>query len=479
MKQFLIALALLASSACAPKSSAPKPNDFVAGAAGDNQQRSPAPGTPAWNPGWYAATDIYFDPQALATCASDSNTCTQATCTGGTLGPCLTPDEFIRRYGSTSPTMVYGQNIVWHKLSAQNTGNNPIFFSPRISGGGYAAFIDTLVPFYSSDGGGSYLLGTVTQLNQTAGTDMTISNMPAGTTAGMYIFDSTAGGYAFVESMSGSTATMTSPLNTSLVTTIALGTCAVGTAWSTGDTATIYNIPNLSNLKEWRPTGGDVNGSVASLGWVQWTQIADSSGSGLSEYQFVGDSASNILSGVYVAPRLHMSTLGGRQYSSAIFGSFLKSPVVQFTGISEVCGSYLSSTFTVYGGQCNFGANSTINGSISLTVPSGIGVNSGGAHFNGNIALSNGAQFEMGSPIWGAAGISVGPFAGVWVELAGGSWAADFLTTGTNILGAIGTGSRYVGSGVNVDGIPVTQAALIDAGTLFDPYTAGRFTIGQ
>jgi hypothetical protein len=432
-----------------------------------------APGTPAYNPSWYGYTNIYLDPVS----GNDSNA-------GNTSGAALaTCAEAIRRYGSTSPTMNYGQNITWNQLSAVPAGTDPCFFFPRLSGGGYAAYIGTLVPFYSSDGGGNYLLGTVTAASQAGGTDMTIANMPTGTTAGMYLYDSTAGSYAYVESMSGQTGTMTQPLTAASLTTIGLPSCTLGTM-STGDTATLYNIPSASGLKQFRATGADVSDAGSnqpSVTWIQWTQILDTSGLATpgSEFPSINDSASTIMSGVYIASRLHMGSLHGRGNGNDLLGSFVVGAAIVFSGDALLCGDFLKSTLALAGSAglgtfTQIGGNTTVNSTSQIS--SNIEVNNSGAHFVGNITTRS-ATLELTAPAWGAAGvIASGIGGGVWCN---GSWAANFLLTGANQLGTATTGSRYVSLGVNVDSIPLTVAAFADAGSLFNPNSGVRFTIGQ
>jgi hypothetical protein len=434
-----------------------------------------AAGTPAYNPSWYAYTDIYFDPVT----GSDANVATG--CQSGAV--CQTCAAFIQQYGSTSPTMNYGQNITFHQgVNAVPAGTDPCFFYPKISGGGHAAYIGTLSPFYSSDGGGNYLLGTVTQAVTTAGSasDMTIANMPTGTTAGMYIFDSTAGGYAFVESMSGQTGTISQPQNTAAVTTVTTPGLAVGTAWASGDTAILYNIPAASGLKAWRASGGDFSSSAAaSVSWVQWVTIPDTSTNATSVYIMANDSVESVLSGVYVASRLHTASFGGRGSGSWVQGSFIKGAVVNFSGAFALVSDYLASTFTTQGSGTtitNLAANTTIAGAFTI-VGGGAQVNTGGLHVTGLTTCDNG-QIELSSaPMWGAGGLTANAGCTIWAQ--GGGWAADMLLSAQLALGTATTGTRYNGAGAFVDSIPLTVGGLTDAGSIFNLNSGARFTLGQ
>ena len=78
-----------------------------------------APGTPAYNPTWYALTDIYLDPVA----GLDTNS--------GQVGfPIKTRAEMVRRYGSTAPALIFGQSLTVHQLSAQTINVDVGAFNP-------------------------------------------------------------------------------------------------------------------------------------------------------------------------------------------------------------------------------------------------------------------------------------------------------------------------------------------------------------
>src|SRR5271155_1444494 len=65
-----------------------------------------APGTAAYNPSWYALTNIYWDPAGTSG-GNDTNS-------GEEGAPVLTWAEIIRRYGSFTPIMPYGQTTIVH-----------------------------------------------------------------------------------------------------------------------------------------------------------------------------------------------------------------------------------------------------------------------------------------------------------------------------------------------------------------------------
>jgi len=169
----------------------------------------PVPGTPAYNPAWYALTAIYWDPSNVSGLASDANSGATA------ILPVLTWAEIIRRYGSVSPIFNDGQSVTFHKLSPQpNSATDPVFFSPYLSGGGQAVLLDTLQLVQAA-----FVSGVVTPKNiAIGGSLLTIATMPAGTVAGQLVYNTTRNSYAFVDSVVGTTATMQQPLTAAVAT---------------------------------------------------------------------------------------------------------------------------------------------------------------------------------------------------------------------------------------------------------------------
>ena len=127
-----------------------------------------APGTPAYNPAWYALanTGIYWDPQA----GSDQNS-------GAAGSPLLTWGEAVRRFGGDSPTLGYGKNCIVNQLTTQPAGQDPPAFAPPLSGGGRCVLLGTLAVVQAA-----FVAGVVTQPTiAAAGTLLTVATMPVGT----------------------------------------------------------------------------------------------------------------------------------------------------------------------------------------------------------------------------------------------------------------------------------------------------------
>jgi hypothetical protein len=401
----------------------------------------PAPGTPAWNPTWYAATDIYWDPVS----GSDANT-------GVNIGsPVQHWAEVVRRYGSDSPEMNYGQNATFHKLSSQPAGQDPVFFFPRISGGGYAALVDTLVTF-----AGPVAAGTVTLLNKSAGTDLTVASMPGGTTAGMLVFNSTSGSYAFVVSMSGSTATLTQPIPTTNITTVGLPAGALGTNWVTGDTITIYNL-NATNLKAWRPIGGDVIGSAACVGWVQFTTIVDPSGSAAAEHGMVCDCASLVYSACSIAPTLRMSALNGLVQGNWLQGCYVSARVVNEAGPCEIYAG-VNQSVTILSGSPN---SQVVDGNAILKGTTAIysGTLMGSVHLTGTVEVLTNSFLGFSVSLWGAGQLTVAP-GGICQNQTSTTWASTLLLSGGLSFGGVDFGSTPIAGGTfELDGTVAVNVA--------------------
>lgn len=426
-----------------------------------------APGTAGYNPAWFAATDIYWDPQA----GSDSNDGLTA------LTPVATFAEIVRRYGSVRPVFNYGQSTTIHQLSAQNAGVDPVFFAPLVSGGGQAVLVVSLTVKSAA-----FVGGAVTAKNQATGTRLAVAGFPGGTAANDYVLNQTRNSYAFVD-VGGATPIFSNPQPAATVTTPGIPTVNEDNTWTTGDTFVVYNLAN-TNLKLWRPVSGDLGGaanSTASCGWVQWADIPDTSGAGGSVLLHHNESAVNVLSGCIVRSRCHMGSIGGRGFSTYLLGCVALQAILAF-----------GSNVIIYGGITRG----------SVTNDGGVFGLDGGVLMHGSVALSTGfinVQDVFSDAAWTITGgcfarisASTGGVAAVWgtatmdvqagstfARQTGANWAAVWLA-GVLKLDSATTGSTYTGAGVMVDGVTVNPAN-IDAGGaggagIFNPRTGARYT---
>lgn len=403
--------------------------DLFRNAFGNAATNPNPPGTPGYNPAWYALTDIYWDPVA----GSNSNT-------GATIGsPLLTFAEIVRRYGSTSPQFNPGQSVTIHKLSGQpNPLTDPVFFTPKVTAGGQAILLDTPVVV------ATFAAGTVTPRNRTAGTLLHIANLPGSAAKNRLVFNSTRGSYAFIDSMSGSTAFMQQPITSSVVNTIGVPSvsseaAAEDNTWATGDTLVLMQCQAL-NLKLWAPIGGDVSASgQVCAGWVQFSRVVDTSGGSLSSFLFFAN-AYNVMSMCQIDTQVVASASFGLSGGLFLVGCTVAGSFVCLASTSTVfAGGYASSFFV--GGQTGLGGDAVLHGNAAFFGGPAISVQS--FYCDGVIDLET-CEMQCllpGSALWGSALMAVGG-QGIF-QVSGG--AGNTFTDALLITGQISFGGVVVG----------------------------------
>lgn len=457
---------------------------------------SAAPVTPiSWT-----ITDWYVNPNNDAsgggdTCASDGNSCTAATCTGGCsgsscpsgIGACRTFGEVIQhRLGTFTPRLQ--QITVFHKLSAQALGQDLIFFQPFLGAGGQAKLIDSLVPW---DGGSTATISAFLPKQPDAGQLLQISGLPTGATAGLFVCDVTQGfSCAFIDSMvDAGTAKMEQPL-TDASFNFPTNTTPAGVevnSWTTGDSLNIYT-ENATNLKAWNPVAGDVSDAgTFSGGWVQFTNVVDlGSGTPPSALPVIAQGELGY-AGCKIDPRVHVSTLGGRGNPPYMFGNYETGTYIQIAGgiglvegggylngLEAFNGAHLAvgQDAIVHGGLVSAGGI-TIQGSTGGVYVDATGTFVGNANFGGTLTSSAGVS--SGSFLWGPGGVTVAPLSQVsfsfWVNYMVGGTSS--FTNGST------TGARFVpATGTYTAPITISQSTLLDAGSLGDPNLGSTFTNG-
>ena len=420
----------------------------------------PAPGTPAYNPAWYAETDIYWDPAGTAG-GSDSNS-------GTVIGsPVLTFKEIVRRYGSDRPTMNYGQNVTVHQLTSQPASQDPVFFAPKISGGGYCAIVGTLI----ANGSPSSSVVVTPKARGGPGTLLQVSSFGT-VAAGNLLFNSTRNSYAFVDTIADGEMVITQPISAALLTTPTSPALAEDNSWATGDTMQAYTLPSV-NLKQWRPEGGDVVGSAFSVGWVQFVNIADASGGTSSEFTFWGETLT-VLSACTVASRLYIGGgLGGRGAVLLVMGCRVVGLCAGFAGSAEIYGGVLDAGLT------NANCNLTLDGDI--IVRSSISVQASytviGAVYLDNFTTNVGpGMLRMTVALWGPGSLALYANA-VLYNNTGTTWAATLLINGAlSFGGTLTTGSYYTAAtGLWVGAVALSAANFDTHNGLNDPQTGARF----
>lgn len=302
--------------------------------------------------------------------------------------------------------------------------------------------------------------------------------MPPSAAAKQLVLNVTRNSYAFIDSMSGSTATVSQPIPASTLTTPGTPTLAVDNTWTTGDTLSTFTLPDV-NLKEWRPVGGDVGeGGAASAytaGWVQFVHIVDTSGTADSIYALTSDTAANVLSSCQISTRVAASITNGRHEPAYMVGCDITGQVAMGgLGTPEVYGGILRGGMEVSTGQGKFDGDAVTHGTANFEGTSGWVVN---AFFDGAINIGNSGSVFVASSLWGSASVNVLPECAYWNE-SGTTFVASLLTSGQLRFGSMTTGTKYVG-GVFTDGVALTQANMDLFNGLQDPNTGARFCNSQ
>lgn len=401
------------------------------------------PGSPAYNASWFGLTDVYWDPQA----GNDN--------AAGTIGvPVKTWAEILRRYGSDAPTMNFGQSVTVHQLTAQAANVDPVFFFPKLSGGGQAVLLGTLIA-----NGGAFSPATVTAKNRTTGQLLVLNTVPGGVVAKNLIQNTTSAlkGWAFVDAVAGANATMTQPLANSTITTIGTSTVTQDNAWANTDTYQAYTLP-LCNLKAWRPQGGDYAAggaaTAASVGWVQWIQIADPSGNGTGEYALVCDCATNTLSACQVLPRLHIASLNGRVVAATVLGCDVTGSILYFGSSMAFYAGIGRGSFSVQGASCLIDSDAKVN-AITATASLFLGA----VYLNSTLTMEGGGGAIVSTALWGVGNVTIEPGSSYWNN-TGTTFVLSLLTSGALRLGAATTGTApSVGGTFVLNGIVQVNVA--------------------
>ena len=437
-----------------------------------------ATGSQPISPASWSVPNWYFDAANSTGCASDSNSCTSATCSSGGIGPCVTVQEVItHRWGTDAP--ILPQTTTLHLLSAETIGQETVVLEPVLKG----TTTNFVIIGTPSNAGSTFSAGTVTAKSRgNPGTLLQIASMPAGAVAGQLVYNSTRSSYAFIDKMTGSTATMTQPFTASTLTTItSVPQLTEDDGWAAGNTLQL-ETPLLFNLKSLRPQSSDSNASFSSpVTWVQGIYFPDPAPA-------PGDST------VTMVPYG-----GGMDFSNCRFDAFLL-----FDGHTNVYGAGalnswmnggLHFDFAIMdGGASNTAANSftrfenisSIDGDAILhgnTFVKGAYDIFGWSYTDGEIAVAHGGTMLIeptstlttnSAWLWGPGSINLeGPNSAAQ-NVSGTTWA-NSLTLGTLYIDGVTTGSKY-SAGTWTDGITVTSANLDTNNGLQNPRTGSRYS---
>ena len=217
----------------------------------DSGASGPAPGTAAYNPSWYAVTDIYLDPVG----GSDTNAGTSSSF------PVKTMSEVIRRYGSSSPQIPSGQNLTIHQLSAQTLNVDVFFFDPQ-SDGGTLAWTGTQTAVGSPFSPSSIMARVRGNPGNQLG--LVFGSLPAGINVGLFLYNTTRHSQAIIDSIAGLTAFVSQPVTNAGVE---------DNGWANTDTYQLFT-PVGTNWSNPRPSGTNASLTISNiefLGGGNWT----------------------------------------------------------------------------------------------------------------------------------------------------------------------------------------------------------------
>jgi hypothetical protein len=390
----------------------------------------PAPGTPAFNPTWYALLAIYLDPVH----GSDANT-------GATIGsPVKTMAEVVRRFGSSTPLLVNGQSLTIHQLSAQTPGVDNFFFAPKPVGGAIYAWVASV-----SNVGGTFSPTTVTPKSQgNPGNDLTfVGGLPAGMAANQIIFNATKGSYAKVKIVVDSTAIITQPV-LGATTINAFPEGEEDNTWANTD---VYQLqaPLICNYESIAVTVGDLD-PTASFGayWIQGIEIPDASGSPGGSIWAVDNSLGSNFTLTLSTINPYLAVTGGGNgpnffTCSAIGGGRLGGPFTNvFAGSLEtgpdqdpffgITGNLVSLDFDVIVDQINVHDGSCLMGAVHVTTE--IRVDGGGF-----VDIKDGG-FGTGTIVWGAGIVHLRQSSTSFGNQSGGTWANCLKVSALQFNGA-------------------------------------------
>jgi hypothetical protein len=424
-----------------------------------------APGQPGYNPTWFATTGVWIDPV-------NGNDRLAGNVSGA---PLKTWAEAVRRWGSDSPLLVDGQSVTVTFVNSQAAGVDPIFFEPRVSGGGQAILVGAAQVF-----GAAFELGAVTAKTRGApGQLLTVATMPAGTLKNMLLVNTGKGSQALIDSVSASTATMQQPQTTvSLASTAVVPAPVEDDTWATSDLAQLYTLVTL-NLKRWRPVGGDETAASQPCGgWVFTVTIADPSGTGASVYLHGCTSAANVLVNCVVQGRPHISDEGGRGFGCYMIGCSAVGGCVNFSGYCSLQGGGYLGALGSYAGNMILGGDIIIHGASNFYQGALVEMGqSTAAYCDGSFTCYGGNILVLGFA-WGSYAVTLNP-GGRWVNDTGSTNVLKaLLTSGALKLGAATTGSNFTaGTGLWVSGVALTPAAIDAApgAALVDPLTGAGY----
>jgi hypothetical protein len=437
---------------------------------------------PSWTvPQWY------FDPANTIGCASNTNSGTSATCSGGCsgstcpsgIGPLILVNEMVgHRWGTTNPQLQ--QSTILNILSGETTGQENIVLNPNMAAGAYVfgilgtnTLVTTLTP------------STLTAQNRATPQLLQITVASAtGLAAGQLAVDTTRGSTSTLSVVSGTTLTFAEPFTG---TTIANATRGYNptedNGWSSTDSISFYTRP-LLNLTTFSLQGATNSSSFAGgIAWIQDVQLPDPSGD-LGYSVFAPTTSDGFIWVVDSKIDPNLSALGvysdGFGQSIRGLNLYLSGFSIQnaklYGGVDYSLASFIQGfswldgdiqflqNLTVVGARCDF-SNVYIASAKTITLEQGTAVD-----------LRAGISSEF---VWGAG--SVNTLAGAtFANSSGVSWNTCVPLTGSLELdGVSSSAGSYYTSGTWTSGVNVTAANIQSNGALTNPNSGSRYYTGN
>lgn len=469
---------------------------------------------PSWTiPNWY------IDSANSATCASDTNSGTAATCTGGCagavctsgIGPIVTYGELsVHRWGCLGNPIAcprLQQNTTLTFLSNQTPNTDPVYFSPSVELGAWAAIVGALGPAQQVCAG---TLSAVSNINVSSNL-LTQATLPCTAAVNNLVIDSTNSSNFWTYKVNGaapaySTSQPMAPYATGTLP-VNLNEVAIGN----GDAVVVY-APVQVNLVSFSPTAtasvpeGSSLAACPSVGNITLQAAAVGSPPGNDSTTFGGVGGAVVLSNL-LSQRKVVST---REYALVVADSDLYSGFVSGS-TAPICNDS--------GGQELGPLNFILGGLVGVQTLASKGQGFVATCFDTDAILAAGvsirtylkdatigaAFIDAGNKVWVDGKTSMEPnFSPGLIRLWGtgtynavgktiypegaGQAAATFksgITLQLNGLGVGCVGNPSASSGTIVCNSPVTAANLdtvlgstIASGCLFNPGGGGAFCSG-
>ena len=462
------------------------------------------PVTPvSWTvPNWY------FDTGNSSGCASNTNSGTAPSCSGGCsgalcpsgVGPVKGGQEIItHRWGTSSP--ILPQTTTWNSLSSQPLDYESLVLSPVMVGGS-----NFTVNVTDAALGGTFLAGTVThKVRSATGNDLQItpSSPPEGLVVGTILANVTRSSTAMIDAVASGTYTLTQPLDNAGLSPSIAQTFSEDDEWTSTDTLQAYQ-PGLLNLKTFSPSGGDADSSttppIAAIVGAYIPDVSGTPGSGTLPISSSGISFQMFSSFVspqmtydgwlstadYVVPSHNelvncvLSGGGAFRWASLIGGSSGLT-----TGYTRLDNAIVDGD-TILHGQAEVSSPYSTVGLTHTTSTFFVGYGGYLQLYAVYFPISCDINANCGTQLWGTSGAFVDIEGAGTVELlntdeANESWVASLTLGPTNpvLMQSKSTATAIVSDLTLCPDIPITPANLAAFGSLFNMATGAGLVSGK